>query len=167
MAFSDFVNKAKEATNTMKNVTSEKTNKFIEENTFLSDLKDMGVNKINETFNELNNSTALIKEAGYELSEIEVHIGVPLGITPHFILKDNISDEKKEQLLNDTKEKKIIHTILSVLFNISELQKKVGFKQFKFYEVEITLGIPPKINVRFLNTEKANAIQSMLNMSNP
>ncbi len=167
MAFGEFVNKAKEAANTMKNVTSEKTNKFIEENTFLSDLKDIGVNKINETFNELNDSAALIKEAGYELSEIEVHIGVPLGITPHFILKDNISDEKKAQLLYDTKEKKIIHTILSVLFNISELQKKVGFKQFKFYEVEITLGVPPKINVRFLNTENINSIQSLVNMINP
>ena len=153
MAIGDMFNKAKVAANNLTNVAAEKTNNLIDGNQFISDLKETGTAKINEVFGELNAATSVIKEAGYELTEIEVQVGFPIGVTPHFILKDNISDEKKAQLLFETKDKKSINNILSLLFNISELQKKVAFQKFKFYEVEITLGIPPKVNVRFLNSD--------------
>jgi hypothetical protein len=151
MAFDKFINKAKDTANNIKNIAAEQTNKLLDDNSFLSNLKGYGVNKINETVGELNDSTAIIKEAGYELSEIEVDVGLPFGITPHFILKNNISNEKRAQLLEEAKDKKVIHTILSILFNISELQNNLTFNQFMLYEVVITLGIPPKINVRFIN----------------
>ena len=153
-------NKAKDAANKLKNVTVEQANKLVEENPLLFDLKEIGINKINEVFGELNSATLIIEEAGYELTEIEVHIGFPLGITPHFVLKDNISDDKKAHLLNITKDRKVINSVLSTLFNISELQKKVSFRQFKFYEVEITLGMPPEVNIKFLNCKETSFSQS-------
>jgi len=142
MAFGDFIKKAKEVAISSKLIDEDE----IEE---VSSASDFGARKLKEIFNDISNARELVKEAGYELSEIEVEMSIPPAITPHFLFLETISITRQKELLERTKGSKMLSLLLKSLFTASKLQSNVKMDDFRMDEVEVQIGIPPSIKLKF------------------
>ncbi len=114
-----------------------------------SDLKNAGTDKIKEIVNEINSNLPVIKEAGYEINELEVILGLPPALRPHFYKVSDVSDDKINELLEANKDKKVLTSIMKALSQANKLQGSLQTGELKFKELEIELSIPPSINLKF------------------
>ena len=153
MALGDFLNKAKEAADNIKNAAKDAAVRQAlineEEIAELNKATNVGTDKLKAIFNEICNASDLISEAGYELDEIEVELSVPPKLIPHFIFKETISEEKRQELLTRTCDKKLMNLLLKSLFKASALQSSLRMGTYQMFEVEIEIGIIPAVKLKF------------------
>ena len=153
MAFDDFLNKAKGTARNLKDTAKEiaKQKGFIyeEEMTELQKVTSVGTEKLKMLFHEISKAPALIQDAGYELGEIEFELGVPPKLISHFNYEKTVSDEKKEELLTQTREDKLMNLLLKSLFKASALQSSLPMKNYSMFEVEIEIGLIPSVRLKF------------------
>lgn len=118
-----------------------------------SGLKDAAGDKIKEMVNEINSNLPAIKETGYEINELEIVLGLPPAIIPHFYKVSDVSNEKIEEILKANEGKKILTSIIKGLSQANKLQESVKVGNLKFKEVEIELSVPPSVNLKFYSTD--------------
>ncbi|TCK02493.1 hypothetical protein [Phorcysia thermohydrogeniphila] len=112
------------------------------------DLSNLGVEKINESIKQLKDVLPLVKEAGYTLSEIEVEVGMPPTVIIHFQVGSGSTS--LEDILSELREEnKVGYSIIKGLLFASKVQESLKLKDEKLEEVEIELGIPPKVVLHF------------------
>lgn len=165
MALGDFINKAKETANNLKDAAKDLSVKHglinDEEIEELNRATNVGTDKLAAMFKEVGNSSGLISEAGYELDEIEVELSMPPKLIPHFIFKEVISEEKRQELLTRTADNKLMNLLLKSLFKASTLQSSLRMGTFQMFEVEIEIGIIPAVKLKF--NRQASTNQNLLN----
>jgi len=153
MAIGNFLNKAKEAAGNIKDAARDAAAKHglvnDEEADKLDQASSQKTDKLKAIFEEVANASALIKEAGYELDEIEIELSLPPKLISHYCFLEDVCDEKKQDLLEQTKENKLIHLVLKSLFNASTLQSSMKIGKYKMFEVEIEIGIIPSVKIKF------------------
>lgn len=119
----------------------------------LSGLKNLSGDTLGKTAQTFNEALPYIERAGFDVTEIEVGMGLDPKIVPHLRLRELISEEEKEQLLEETKSKRLINTILSSLFRASAARSKLSFRKFQFDSIELELSILPTVVLKFRPTE--------------
>jgi len=112
------------------------------------DLSSLGTEKINESIKQIRDVLPLAKDAGYSLSEIEIEVGMPPTIIIHFQVGSG-NDSIENILPKVQEDSKIGYSILKGLLFASKVQESLKLKDEKLQEVEIELGIPPKVVVHF------------------
>ncbi len=105
--------------------------------------------KLKAIFEEVANASLLIKEAGFELDEIELELSLPPKVISHYVFLETVSEGKKEELLERTKDNKMIRLILKSLFKVSSLQSTMKIGKYKMFEVEIEIGMIPAVKLKF------------------
>jgi len=112
---------------------------------------DLGVEKINESLERAKEILPIVKEVGYVLSEMEIEVGVPPAITMHFVADE--SSKKIEDIENVLskfdKSNKLGYSILKGLLTALKIQKSLKLRDEELQEIEIGLGIPPKVILHF------------------
>ncbi len=129
----DFIQMDKgEVINEFKNATKEKANSILEEITDLSEH---------------------MTKSGFELIEINTSLGLPptFSLTYHFL--NEVSDEDRENILEENKDKKITTVILKTLFKSTAFSQSLKLKSFKLNEVSIQLGLLPDVGLKFKKGE--------------
>ncbi len=112
-------------------------------------LKEFSGDTLGKTAARFNEALPYIERAGYEVTELEVGLGLSPKVVPHLRLKDIISDEEKAALLEETNDKKLVNTILSSLFRASAARSKLNFNKFHFSDIELELSILPTVILKF------------------
>ncbi|NVJ69879.1 MAG: hypothetical protein HWE08_05965 [Alphaproteobacteria bacterium] len=120
----------------------------------LGGLKNFSGDTLSKTAQSFNEALPYIERAGYEVTEIEVGLGLDPKIVPHLRLREMISDEEQVILLEETRKKKLINTILSSLFRASAARSKLKFRRFHFSSIELELSILPTVVLKFSPNEK-------------
>ncbi|MBK7690763.1 MAG: hypothetical protein IPK62_13795 [Bacteroidetes bacterium] len=115
----------------------------------VASLKDYGIEKINEVWTQLENSTEVFGKTGYSITAININVAIPPVITINLDQVENISDEVEEQLLKENKDKAILYPILVALFKANAIQKSINSVQYKFSGISIAMGITPSIEMKF------------------
>ena len=115
----------------------------------VASLKDYGIEKINELWTQLENSTDVFGKTGYSITAININVAIPPVITINLDQVENISDEVEEQLLKENKDKAILYPILVALFKANAIQKSINSVQYKFSGISIAMGITPSIEMKF------------------
>ncbi len=153
MAIGNFMNKAKEAAASLKDAAKEAASKHglmnDAEAEKLDEASNQKTDKLKAVFEEVANASGLIKEAGYELDEIELELSLPPKVISHYVFLETISEEKKEELLERTKDNKMIRLVLKSLFKASSLQSTMKIGKYKMFEVEIEIGMIPAVKLKF------------------
>lgn len=153
MALGDFLNKAKDAANNLKDVAANAVAQgsllYDQEVEQLNKLTNVGTDKVKAIFIEVLSASDIIAEAGYELDEIELVLSVPPKVIPHFLFKEAISEKKKLELTERTKGNKLMNLLLKSLFKASSLQSSLGIGNFRMFEVEIEIGLIPSLKLKF------------------
>lgn len=117
-------------------------------------LKEFSGDTLGKTAAKFNEALPFIERAGYEVTEIEVGLGLSPKVVPHLRLRKMISDEEQLALLEETREKKLVNTILNSLFKASAAHSKLKFRQFHFSDIELELSILPTVVLKFRPNEE-------------
>lgn len=149
MELGDILNKAKEKAGHLKDAAVKQGQIYEEEIAKLTEATNVGTEKLKAIFSLVSNASSLIAEAGYELDEIEVELGVPPKLIPHFKFTSAITQEKKQELLEKTREDKLMNLLLKSLFTATALQSTMRMGNFRMVEVEIEIGLVPSVRLRF------------------
>lgn len=115
----------------------------------LSNLKDYGVEKINDIWSQIENSSDVFAKTGYSITSIQINVAIPPVITLSLNQVENISDEEEEKLLLAHKDQTFLYAILVALFKANAIQKSINSVHYKFSGLTIGMGITPSIEMKF------------------
>lgn len=116
-------------------------------------LKEFSGDTLGKTAARFNEALPYIERAGYEVTELEVGLGLSPKVVPHLRLKELIDDDAKLALLEETKDKRLVNTILGSLFRASAARSKLNFNKFHFSDIELELSILPTVVLKFKPNE--------------
>jgi len=162
MALDELLDKAKESAGNLVDKTKETAGKFLdlkeyllgdEEKEFQEEFKDSTSTKMQSMAQSITDSISLLNESGYEFKGIGVELGLALGFTLTFHFKKDISDEDKAALLEKASDRKIVTLILRMLFKADKFYKSMKVGVYELDNVNISLGLPPGMNLSFKKIE--------------
>lgn len=123
-------------------------------------LKELGGDTLVKTAAGFNEALPFIKRAGYDVTEVEVGLGLSPKIVPHLQVREIITAEQQAELLAEVQGRKLVSTILTSLFKASAAREKLNFKRFHFSEIELELSILPSVVLKFKPDEFSQAIET-------
>jgi len=116
------------------------------ENT-VEDLKADSEEKMMESLEIIQDSERVFKEAGYLLHAVELEMGFNPKVVAALKRESKISARKKERLLKQHEDDKILKTVLTSIFKAEALEDKVHLRRLTFSEVHLEMGLVPAIHV--------------------
>lgn len=153
MDLSKIIDKTKDQSNKLgEQLKSVRSIKIITGAELLESLKSFGISnaeKVRASIKEISSASPIIKRAGFEIFEVNTRLSIPPRAEVKFEYNDNISEEELNKLLEETKDSKLITTLLQILFKASSAQSMVEGSGLKLKTVSIMLSIPPRIDVSF------------------
>ena len=102
-----------------------------------------------DVVSSLNDSLPHLAKAGYTMDELEIEIGVPPKLIPHFSVDGALVEnaENAEQALTDLEGNIIGTTLFKALFKAATLQQKIVINGMSFSHLEIQLGLVPAVRL--------------------
>lgn len=113
-------------------------------NSSFTDVKDWSTNKMNEVLGEFSSYLPVFHEAGFEVSELSVIMGLVPTLTIEFKQTKVLKPEEQAKILKLQESKKILSYLLQSLFTVYNLQ----LGQYKIASTEISLTVPPHTTVK-------------------
>jgi hypothetical protein len=129
--------------------------------TMARELKNLGGDTLSKTAQQFNEALPYIERAGYDVTEVEVALGLSPKVVPHLRLRELIEEDQQQALLEETQGKTLINTILSSLFRASAARRKLNFKRFHFEEIELEIGIIPGVVLKFRPNDQREKLASV------
>ena len=115
----------------------------------IGSLKDYSIDKINEAWSQIENSSGVFQRTGYSITSIEINLAIPPAFELSLDQEKIISEEEEKKLLEENKDKTILYPILVALFKANAIQKSIISVQYKFSGLTIGLGLSPSIDMKF------------------
>jgi hypothetical protein len=116
---------------------------------FLSDLKDAGWEKVNTFINDILGLTPLIEVTGFTMKEVIADATIPPSIIFQFIKEKEADAQAIEDMLEQNKEKEMLTLIVRALQKADSLQKAMKLSHYKFSGLNMKIGLPPDISLKF------------------
>ena len=99
-----------------------------------------------DVVSSLNDSLPHLAKAGYTMEELEIELGVPPKLIPHFTV-DGALVENAEQALIDLEGNIIGSALFKALLKATALQQKIVINGMSFSRIEIQLGLVPAVRL--------------------
>ncbi|MCB9047055.1 MAG: hypothetical protein H6550_13055 [Chitinophagales bacterium] len=112
-----------------------------------SDMSDASKEKYTKYNNDLISLSPIIEEIGFKTSEIELSMGIPPSFTFHFEKIKDTSPERRQEILAQHSENKLLKPIVKMLIAADNYQDKIKLGSFKFSCIEVSLGLTPGVNL--------------------
>ncbi len=112
-------------------------------------LRKLWAKKTQEVLSEVNLLLRLLQDAGYEVNQLEVELGVPPTVTIDLETGGGVSPDKLDTILRDNRDKKVLAAILTALIQASKLRDAVKVETLGLKDVRIALTVSPKITLRW------------------
>lgn len=115
------------------------------------DMADVALEKVNHLLDEFNKAIPAIKALGFSINNFNVDMGAMPEIKAKLTGSVDAIDAKKiQELIENNQDKQILITILKGLQTASHAKEQLGELAFKGVEIDIKLGVPPKISISFM-----------------
>lgn len=116
----------------------------------IAETSEAAQDKVREKLNDLNNLLPAIRELGYSVDAVQIGIGLlpDVGIDVSGLAK-TMDEATYERVLEEQQENKVISLILKTLHTASSWQQKIHLMEMVSDQATITLGIPPKLTLKF------------------
>ena len=99
-----------------------------------------------DVISNLNDALPHLTKAGYTMDELEIEIGVPPKLIPHFTVDETLV-KNTEQALTDLEGNTIGFALFKALLKAADLQQKIVINGMSFSRVEIQLGLVPAVRL--------------------
>jgi hypothetical protein len=130
-------------------VINSTNDKLINTFSFLKDVKEAGADKINNLVNDILGLAPLIEVTGFNMKEVAIDATIPPGISISFFKEKDVDAETINKLLDENKDKEMLKLIVRALQKADGLQKGMNLSHYKFYGLNMKIGLPPDISLRF------------------
>jgi hypothetical protein len=120
----------------------------------LAELKAFGAEKVQETLTAFLLALPALKQAGYDLREFEIEVGITPKVIAHFI-PHAASEEEVAAAREALKDNKIGASMLSVLRRAGDMHRQIKAPGFDCAHMEIDVGVIPAVRLRY-RAEDAN-----------
>jgi hypothetical protein len=114
----------------------------------LAELKAFGVEKLDQTMAAFLNALPALGQAGYELREFEIELGITPKIIAHF-MPVAASDDDIAAARETLKTNKICASMLGVLRRAGDVHRQVKVPGFQCAHMEIDVGVIPAVRLRY------------------
>ncbi len=113
------------------------------------ELKDASFTKAAEAVDEFNAALPIIREAGYTLSSVDLHIGMPPKLVAAFAPRGDVSAEEIERLVAAHADKPLLVLLMKSLYQAWKLQTRIKIVGLKPIGLSVELGIVPAVAIKF------------------
>jgi hypothetical protein len=116
----------------------------------IADISEAGMDKLREMLAEVNDILPFLRELGYSVDGLQVGIGlIPTVAIDIGGLTKTMAPETYARILEEQKERALLVAIIKTLQTTSAVQQKIKLIQMQSDDATITLGIPPKVTLKF------------------
>ena len=98
--------------------------------------------------NDLNDALPHLSKAGYTMDELEIEVGIPPKLIPHFSVDETLA-ENTEQSLTDLEGNTVGYALFKALLKAAGLQQKIVINDMSFARIEIELGLIPAVRLSY------------------
>lgn len=128
---------------------------------FLKDMKEASLEKINKLVNDILGLAQLIEVTGFNMKEVSVDVGIPPGISIGFVKEKDVDAETIHRLLDENKDKEILKLIIKGLQKADSIQKGMNLSHYIFRGLHMKIGLPPDMSLKFVrDTSSAEKVAS-------
>jgi len=114
----------------------------------LAELKAFGAEKLDQTMAAFLRALPALRQAGYELREFEIELGLAPRIIAHF-LPSSASEADVAAARVALKDNKIGASMLSVLRRAGDAHRHIHVPGFACAHLEIDVGLLPAVRLRY------------------
>ncbi len=114
----------------------------------LAELKAFGAEKLDQTMAAFLAALPALRQAGYELREFEIELGITPKIIAHF-MPASASDEDVASAREALKDNKIGASMFSVLRRAGDAHRQIKVPGFACAHMEIDVGVIPAVRLRY------------------
>ena len=121
----------------------------------IAETSEAAQEKLREKLDELDGLLPAIRELGYTVDAVQIGIGLlpEIGIDVSGLAR-TMDAATYERVLEEQKENKVISLVLRTLQTTSTWQQKIHFAALGCDQATITLGLPPRITLKFTKDER-------------
>jgi len=115
----------------------------------------MGTKKATEAMNQANLMLKLLQDAGYQIGDLDLELGVSPTISISLKTGPMMSDSKLEAVYQANKENEVLAIVLGALIQANKLRDMVKLETIELKDAKIVLKATPSISLHW--KEKAAA----------
>ncbi len=108
-----------------------------------------GAQQATEAMNQANHLLTLLQDAGYQVGELSVDLGVPPTITVDLKTGPLLSDSKLEEIFQANKDNDVLAMILGALIQANKLRDMVKLETIELKGAKLVLKTPPSISLHW------------------
>jgi hypothetical protein len=112
-------------------------------------LRETGTNKVIEAIDGFNAALPIVREAGYDLSDVSVELGLPPRVVAAFTVANEVSVEQFEALIATHAERKFAILLLKALREAWKLQSRIHIIGMTPRGMSVELGLTPSVTIKF------------------
>ena len=110
-----------------------------------------------EAMSQVNQLLTLLQDAGYQVGELTVDLGVPPTITVDLKAGPLMSDGKLEGIYQANKENDVLAMILGALIQANKLRDMVKLESIELKGAKLVVKTPPSISLHWKEKTAATA----------
>ena len=119
-------------------------------------IADLGTQKTVQLLSDLNLILNLLPDAGYEVGEMEVELGVTPKVTLDLKLGRAVNEARLKTIL-DRVDNAMLAAIISSLIQASKLQDAVSVETLELKDVKVVMTAAPNVALQWKQKVLANA----------
>ncbi len=104
---------------------------------------------VTQVTNDLDRAMPMINEAGYDMNAISIKSSLPPLVIATFSIKENVSYERQELILNSLEDNAIGKMALQSLIQAFELDNMLEIEAKDLKTIRLFLTIPPAVQVEY------------------
>ncbi len=115
--------------------------------------------KLMDTVTEIQESTKVFEEAGYELLGLRIEMGFNPKVVPRIRRVKDISDREFRSLMSKHEDREVVNALLKAIRKAEELEDKVSLSDhnLELCNFEIEVGVVPAVHVTWAKPEPETA----------
>jgi len=118
---------------------------------------DLGAQKATEAMTQANHLLTLLQDAGYQVGELTIDLGVPPTITIDLKPGPLTSDGKLDGIFQANKDNDVLALVLGSLVQANKVRDKIKLETIELKGTKIVLKTPPSISLHWKEKTIANA----------
>ena len=103
---------------------------------------------VSDVVSKLNEALPHLAASGYRMDGLEIEVGIPPKIIPHFAVEEVLA-ETIEMSLVELEGNKVGYALLKSLLQAKGLQQKIEIEGMSFSRVEIEVGLIPAVRLSY------------------
>ncbi|MDP7011697.1 MAG: hypothetical protein QF685_09985 [Verrucomicrobiota bacterium] len=115
--------------------------------------------KLMDTVTEIQESTKVFEEAGYELLGLRIEMGFNPKVVPRIRRVKDITDREFRSLMSKHEDREVVNALLKAIRKAEELEDKVSLSDhsLELCNFEIEVGVVPAVHVTWAKPEPETA----------